>query len=206
MTPTPATDTPLPHDPVSDRVLGPVLAPLGRAVAGVVPGVVLPLAGLAAAVLALATLMAGSRGVGGVAILLAALFDVAGASVRRPGAGGRFAAVIDGVADRYADTAILAGMAAWSHAHEDLPVPLAIGFVALIGAISLAYATARTHASAGHHAARLLFSWAGRDIWMLIAAAGVFSGQVYWALVLLALLPNAAVLWALLRLPALMRD
>ena len=203
------------HDPVRDRLLGPLVAPVGRAVARLTPPAVLPLLGLGAAAGALGALLAGANLAGGVLVLLAGLLDVAGATAmsgqavtQNRGAGapaeadtrGGVWGVVDGVADRYADTLILAGMAAWSHTHEDYPAPLGLGFAALIGSVVLSYALARVQASAGR-AATALFAWAGRDVRLVVAALGAVSGQVYIALVILLVLTIAPVAWALLRLP-----
>jgi archaetidylinositol phosphate synthase len=190
------------HEPAHDRVFGPLTAPSGRMLAGALPAGVLALAGVAAAGGAFAAFLADQNVLAGVLVLLAGLLDTTGAT-RQSGGFGR---VLDGVADRYADTLLLAGMAVWSHRHEDWPGPLAVGFAALIGAVALSYMTARVQASAGRDAAIHLFAWTGRDVRILVAAAGAISGQVYWALVLLAVLTHVPVVWALARLRGLMRD
>ncbi len=188
------------HAPARDRLLAPLAAPLGRALAGAAPPAALSLAGLAAAVGAFTLLLAGYNLPAGVLILLAALLDAAAA------AGGRaatFGGVVDGVADRYADTLVLAGMAAWAQVHEGWPAPLAVGFVAVIGAVVLGYAVARVQASAGREAAAVL-AWTGRDLRLVIAAAGTLAGAAWWALVVLAVVALTAVLWALIRLRTLL--
>lgn len=188
------------HDPTPDRLLGPLTAPLGRAAARALPGGVPSLAGVIAAGAALAAFLAGANVVAGLLVLAAGLLDAVGASApAKGGPAGRFGAVVDGVADHYADTLMLAGMAAWSHAHEHHPAPLAAGFAALIGTLALCYMTARVQASAGRQAAPL-FRWTGRDTRTLVAAAGALTGQVYVALVVLSLLTHLPVAWALARL------
>src|SRR5437870_6419642 len=119
------------HEPATDRLLGPLLAPVVRVADGRVSPAALSVAGAIAAGLALAALAAGANLAGGLLILLAALLDAAGATMR---AGG-FAAVLDGLCDRYADALIVAGLAVWSHAHEERAAPLAAGFVALAGVL-----------------------------------------------------------------------
>jgi archaetidylinositol phosphate synthase len=183
------------HEPARDRILGRLLAPVGRTIGQRLPAGALSLAATAVAGGALAAFLTGENVVAGLLVLLAGLLDTAGAARR----GGGFGSVLDGVSDRYADTLILAGMAAWSHAHERHPAPLAAGFVALIGALSLSYVTARVQASAGH-AAAALFTWTGRDARVLVAAAGALTGQVYWALIVLAVMTHVPVAWALVRL------
>jgi hypothetical protein len=194
------------HAPARDRLLGPPVAPLGRVLGRFAPGAVWSLAALAAAAGAGAALLAGARVGGGLLILLAAVLAAAapaadaarGTDRHPPGRGG--GAVTDAVADLYADTLILAGMAAWSHAHERLPAPLAAGFLALAGTLVLAYTAARVQASAGAPAAARLFAWTGRDLRLLVAAAGTLTGLVYAALVALAALSLLPVLWAIARL------
>lgn len=190
------------HEPAPDRLLGPLVAPLGRALAGAFPAGALSVVGVAAAAGAFAAFLTGGNVAAGLLVLLAGVLDVAGTAR----AGARLGKVVDGVADRYADTLILAGMAVWSHQHEDFPGPLAVGFMALIGAVALSYMTARLHASAGQEAAMQLFAWTGRDVRLLLAALGALSGQVYWALVLLAVLTHVPAVWALVRLRGMMRD
>ncbi|MFN8558348.1 MAG: CDP-alcohol phosphatidyltransferase family protein [Dehalococcoidia bacterium] len=194
------------HEPARDRLLGPLTNGLGRALTRRVPPAALSLGALLAAAGAFAVLLLDAPLRAGLLILLAAALDAAGAAAERAGGAVRpFGSVVDGVADRLGDTFILAGMAVWSHRHEAYPGPLAVGFAALIGVIVLAYAVARVRASGGREAARV-FGWAGRDLRLLVLAAGALTGQVYWALALVALLANGAVFWALLalrgRLPA----
>ncbi len=190
------------HDPAPDRLLGPLTAPLRGALRRSLPPELLPLAGLALAAAALAALTSGASLLGGLLILLSALADAAGSALpacARP-ARWRIAAVIDGVADRYADLCILGGLGAWSLAHEDWPAPLLVAFTALVGELALAYTCARVQASAGTEAARRLFWWAGRDLRLLVAALGALTGQIWLALVVLAAVTHAAVAWGLVRL------
>ena len=186
------------HDPAQDRLLGPLTAPARRVLERFVSPATLPILGMAAASAALAAFLTGAHGAAGVLVLLAGLLDAAAGSAEARRAG--FGAVVGGVADRYADTLILAGMAAWSQAHEERPAPLAVGFAALVGALALSYMVARVQASAGRDTAGALFAWTGRDVRMLVAAVGALAGQVYIALVVLALLTHLPVAWALLRL------
>jgi phosphatidylglycerophosphate synthase len=189
------------HDPAPDRLLVLVLTPL-RAPLARVPPVALPPTALAAATGALVALALGTRLLGGFLILLTALLDAAGALPSRCGqtAARRIAAVIDGVADRYADLCILGGLGAWSLAHEDGPAPLLVAFTALVGELALAYTCTRVQASVGATAAHRLFWWAGRDLRLLVAALAAVTGQVWWALVLLATVTHATVAWGLVRL------
>jgi phosphatidylglycerophosphate synthase len=188
------------HEPARDRVLGPLVAPLGRVLAERLPAWAAAAAGMLVAAGALAAFLAGNNVVAGLLVLAAGLLDAAGALRRREGTG----IVLDGMADRYADTLILAGMAAWSHSHESRPAAPAVAFAALAGVVVLSYMVARVRASAGPDAVAL-FSWTGRDVRVLVAAAGALTGQVYVALLLLCVLTHGPVLWALLRLRTLLR-
>ena len=96
--------------------------------------------------------------------------------------------------------ALIAAGAAWARAHQDLPAPLAVGFLAFGGALLLGYARARIRASAGLDLADGPWGLASREVRLLALAVGALSGQVYWALVIVAVLSNAAVLGHLGRL------
>lgn len=190
------------HDPAPDRLLAVVAAPVARGLAAFLPAAGFSLVSLLLAGGAFLALLSGAHLVAALLILLAALTDAGGGSVGRARS---FGAVLDGVADRYADTLILAGMAAWSYRHEEHPAPLAVGFVALMGAVALGYAGARVQASTGQRAGRF-FAWTGRDARLLVAAAGAALGQAYWSLVLLALLANLPVAWMLVRLRGVLAE
>ena len=187
------------HAPAPDRLLAPLGRLLDRVLGSVLPPAAISLLSLAAAAGALGAFLRDLRVAAGVLIALAAMLDAAAemGSRRRPVG---FGAVVDGLADRYADLCVLAGMAVWSHRHEGSSAPLAIGFAALIGTLALSYTAARVQASVGRAVADSLFAWTGRDARMLLAAAGALVGQVDAALALLALLTHLPVLWALLRL------
>jgi len=189
------------HDPVPDRSLVPLLAPL-RAPLIRLPPVVLPLVALAAASGALAMLVLGWHHPGGLLILLTALLHAARTVSGRfdQSAHRRVAVVIAAIADRYADLCILGGLGAWSLRHEHRPAPLAVAFLALAGELVLAYAGARVRASAGADAARHLFRHEGRGWRLLLTALGALTGQAWLALVALAVLTHARVAWALVRL------
>ncbi len=189
------------HDPAPDRLLALVLAPLHAPLAHVPPAA-LPLTALVAATGALVALALGAHLLGGFLILLTALLDASGALPSRcdQTASRRIAAVVDGVADRYADLCILGGLGAWSLAHEDWPAPLLVAFIALVGELALAYTRTRVQASVGTEAAHRLFWWAGRDIRLLVAALAALTGQVWLALVVLAAVTHATVAWGLVRL------
>lgn len=213
------------HDPVPDRLLGPLARPL----VGRVPPMALTLLSLGAAAVAFAAFVAEYRFVAGVLILLAALLDAGTVAPRsdpspdlsqqgRDAGGGpaseargwgparAVALALDTLADRYADTLIFAGMAVWAQGQDAGPAPLALGFAAAAGALGFGYGVVRVWASAGLGPAALLFGPLGRDLCLLVAAAGALTGIVYPALVVLAVAGNLPVFVALARLPAYLRD
>jgi phosphatidylglycerophosphate synthase len=125
---------------------------------------------------------------------------VDGDLARRTGRTSRFGGVLDAVLDRYADAAIIAGMAWWALHHEGYPGSALVGIAALTGAFSVSYSRARAEASAGIPLSPGFFGLASRDVRLFLAAIGCVVGQVYATLVLIAVLSNATVLWRLLYL------
>ncbi len=189
------------HDPAPDRLLARPAAWIAGALPARVAPVVLSLLGLTAALAALAALLADARTAGGALIVVAALCDAVADASSRTRHGG-FAAIVDGLADRYGDLCIIGAMAAWSHAHDGPAGTPAIALAALTGTMVLGYMSARVHASAGGATARTLFGGTGRDARLILAAAGVLTGQVYPSLIALALVTNIPVCVALVRLRA----
>lgn len=253
------------HDPVPDRLLGPVARPL----LGRMSLLALTMLSLAAAGAAFAAFILEQRLVAGLLILVAAVIDAGGVlgwspppgrmaltprpppptgpdaigmqeegrsvvaadqvpqpspwigggqpeggvgaigaegGVRATRATGTLALAIDTVTDRYADVLIFAGMAVWARGQDAGPAPLAVGFAAAAGSLGFAYGVVRTWASAGHGPAGTLFGWLGRDLRLLVAAAGALTGLVYPALLVLAIAGNLPVFAALARLPVYLRD
>jgi len=128
------------------------------------------------------------------AIQASSIIDgVDGDLARLTGRSSRFGAIFDAVLDRYADAAIIGGMAWWAHKHEGYPGALALGLVALTGAFAVSYSRARAEASAGVTLGSDLLGVATRDVRLLIASAGCLLGQVYWSLALIAVITHATV-------------
>lgn len=131
----------------------------------------------------------------GLAIHLSSITDgVDGDLARRTGRSTHFGAIYDAVLDRYADAAIIGGMAWWANEHEGRPGALLLGLVALTGAYAVSYSRARAEASAGIDLTTSLFGLASRDVRLLIAAVGCLLAQVYWALALIGILSHLTVL------------
>ncbi len=115
----------------------------------------------------------------------------------------RFGGVFDAVLDRYADAAIVAGMACYAHRYEDWPQPALVGIIAVVGFLLVSYSRARLETAAGREVAAELLGVASRDVRLLVLAAGALFGQCWWALVLMAALSYATIAWRLWRFHAL---
>lgn len=95
---------------------------------------------------------------------------------------------------------ITVSVAIWIRRHQDLPGPLAVGFIALAGGVMLAYARTRILASAGRDLADGPYGIAAREVRLLVIALSLALGQPYWGLVAAAALAHGAVLGHLARL------
>jgi hypothetical protein len=99
-----------------------------------------------------------------------------------------------------AEGAVIVASAVWVHRREGDPGPLAIGYLALAGALLLGYARLRIRASAGVDIPDGPYGIASREVRLLALAVGMLAGEVYWAMVLVAVLAHAAVVLHLVRL------
>jgi phosphatidylglycerophosphate synthase len=127
---------------------------------------------------------------------------VDGDLARLTGSSTRFGAILDAVLDRYADAAILGGMAWWASRHEPLAGALVLGLIALTGAFAISYTRARAEATAGVRLNAELLGVATRDVRLLIAALACLTGLVYWGLAIIAAVTHLTVarrLWLLKR-------
>jgi phosphatidylglycerophosphate synthase len=156
---------------------------------------------------ALALLAAGRNIEAGVLIQASSVVDGAdGDLARAKGLASRFGALFDAVLDRYADAAVIGGLAWWAAAHQDRPAPLMAGFCALAGALAVSYSRARLEHEGGRDVAGALLGLASRDVRMLMLAIGAIAGQAYWALAAVAGLSWATVLWRLVSARQAMED
>lgn len=178
-----------------------VLRPAARALAGTPapPGVVTVLLAMFACG-AGAALADGRVAAGGAAIAMTTLLAALPGELARQGKPGTpFGNVLQAVAGRYAEAAILAGMTVHAVRFEDWPRPEVIGGLALAASLTVAYAAARIGASLGQgrgSPAPVSFLEAQETRWA-IAAVGAFSGQCYWALVAIAAAGGLATTWRL---------
>ena len=123
---------------------------------------------------------------------------VDGDLARLKGMATRFGGFFDAVLDRYADVAILGGLAYWSLEFEDRgPAELlaAVSLLAVAGTFMVSYTRARAEASLGGGFPGLAGSLASRDARLLLIAVGAVLGQALATLILLAVLTNAVVVW-----------
>lgn len=156
------------------------------------------LAALLVAIAAAALLLAGRNIEAGILIQASSVVDgVDGDLARAKAMASTFGGLFDAVLDRYADAAIVAGMAWWAHEREDWPAPLLLGFVAAVGAIMVSYSRARLETEGGREAASELLGVASRDVRLLALAAGAIAGQCWWALALVGGASYATVAWRL---------
>ena len=114
-----------------------------------------------------------------------------------------FGGFFDAVLDRYADVAILAGLAYWSIESEEWVSPtlvVAVGLLAIVGALLVSYTRARVEASMGISSGissgisfpGLAGALATRDARLLAVMIGAVAGQAFATL---ALLTHALVVW-----------
>lgn len=110
----------------------------------------------------------------------------------------RFGGLFDAVLDRYADAAVIGGLAWWAASREPWRAPHVIGMCALVGALVVSYSRARLEHEGGRDVAGALLGLASRDVRILVLAIGAAVGQAYWTLAAVAALSWATVLWRLL--------
>ena len=105
---------------------------------------------------------------------------------------------LDAVLDRYADVAILGGLAYWSFEYENGTSPALVAVVALlaiVGALMVSYTRARAEASLGIAFHGVAGSLASRDARLFLIMVGAVLGQALATLALIAVLTNAVVIW-----------
>jgi len=180
---------------VNRRVSVPVARLLART--PVSPNQVSVLAALLAGAAAL-LLVAGRNIEAGVLIQASSIVDgVDGDLARAKAMATRFGGAFDAVLDRYADAAIVAGLAWYAHEYESLPGPALLGLAAIVGFMMVSYSRARLEAEGGRDVVSGLPGIAGRDVRLLVLAVGAAAGQTWPALAVMAALSYATVAWRL---------
>jgi phosphatidylglycerophosphate synthase len=122
---------------------------------------------------------------------------VDGDLARLQGTSSRFGAVFDAVLDRYADAAIVGGMAwyAWAHPESSGPAPLVVGIATLTAFLMVSYSRARFEEAGFGAVLSGAAMFASRDVRLLLAAAGSAAGQAYWTMVFLGAVAALVVSW-----------
>lgn len=151
------------------------------------------------AVFSFVSLIMGQNILGGILIHLSSVADgVDGSLARLKGMTSVFGGFLDSVLDRYADALIVLGMILWSRSHESYPGIWLVGFLALIGILSVSYTRARIDPEHRLLFDRGLASIASRDIRLFLMMLGSVAGQVYFSLATIAILTNLVVFYRLL--------
>ena len=105
-----------------------------------------------------------------------------------------------------AEGAVIVAAAVWAQRHDSGDGPLAVGYLALAGALLLGYARTRIRASSGSDVPDGPYGIASREVRLLVIAAGILAGAVYWPLVLVAVLAHASVIGHLIRIRVVLKD
>ncbi|GAI01485.1 unnamed protein product [marine sediment metagenome] len=135
---------------------------------------------------------------GGILAQLCSIADgIDGSLARLKGMASVFGSFLDSVLDRYADALIVLGMTLWSLSYEGYPQVWLVGFLAIVGTLSVSYTRARIDPEHRLIFDRGLPSIASRDIRLFLIMLGGISGQVYFCLLAIAILTNLVVFYRL---------
>jgi len=150
------------------------------------------------AALSFASFVLGYNILGGILAQLSSIADgIDGSLARLKGITSAFGGFLDSVLDRYADALIVLGMTLWSLFHESYPQIWLVGFLAIVGTLSLSYTRARIDPKHRVIFDKGLLSIASRDIRLFLVMLGGVTGQVYFCLLLIAILTNLLVFYRL---------
>ena len=150
------------------------------------------------ATLSFASFVLGYNILGGILAQLSSIADgIDGSLARLKGMASVFGSFLDSVLDRYADALIVLGMTLWSLSHEGYPQVWLVGFLAIIGTLSVSYTRARIDPEHRLIFDRGLPSIASRDIRLFLIMLGGIIGQVYFCLLAIAILTNLVVFYRL---------
>jgi phosphatidylglycerophosphate synthase len=154
---------------------------------------------LAIAVLSFVSFTVGQNIVGGILAQLSSVADgIDGGLARLKGTTSSFGGFLDSVLDRYADALIVLGMTLWSLAHESYAGIWLVGFLAIVGILSVSYTRARIDPQHRPLFDRGLSSIASRDIRLFLVMLGGIAGQVYLCLLAIAISTNVVVFYRLI--------
>ncbi len=150
------------------------------------------------AVLSFVSFALGYNILGGILVQLSSIADgIDGSLARLKGMTSAFGGFLDSVLDRYADALIVLGMVLWSLPRESYPGIWLVGFLAIVGTLSLSYTRARIDPEQRLIFDKGLASIASRDIRLFLIMLGGLSGQVYFCLLAIAILTNLVVFYRL---------
>ena len=150
------------------------------------------------AALSFASFVLGYNILGGILAQLSSIADgIDGSLARLKGMASVFGSFLDSVLDRYADALIVLGMTLWALSHEGYPLVWLVGFLAIVGTLSVSYTRARIDPEHRLIFDRGLPSIASRDIRLFLIMLGGISGQVYFCLLAIAILTNLVVFYRL---------
>jgi len=150
------------------------------------------------AALSFASFVMGYNILGGILAQLSSIADgIDGSLARLKGMSSAFGSFLDSVLDRYADALIVLGMTLWALSHEGYPLVWLVGFLAIVGTLSVSYTRASVDPEHRLIFDRGLPSIASRDIRLFLIMLGGISGQVYFCLLAIAILTNLVVFYRL---------
>jgi len=151
------------------------------------------------AALSFTSFVMGYNILGGILAQLSSIADgIDGSLARLKGMSSAFGSFLDSVLDRYADALIVLGMTLWALSHEGYPQVWLVGFLAIVGTLSVSYTRARVDPEHRLIFDRGLPSIASRDIRLFLIMLGGISGQVYFCLLAIAILTNLVVFYRLI--------
>jgi len=161
------------------RITDPVVRILSKS--GITPNA-LTFINLALNIVAAYVIATGHFLLGGVLVLVAGLFDLLdGALARFTKQTTRFGAILDSVADRISEAAILCGLLIWYIPQEEASLEIVLIFVVLIGSFLVSYIRARAE-GLGWQCQVGLFTRAER---VIVLAIGLLINQIFIALCVL---------------------
>jgi len=161
------------------RITAPVVRILSKS--GITPNA-LTFINLALNIVAAYVIATGHFLLGGVLVLVAGLFDLLdGALARFTKQTTRFGAILDSVADRISEAAILCGLLIWYIPQEEASLEIVLIFVVLIGSFLISYIRARAE-GLGWQCQVGLFTRAER---VIVLAIGLLINQIFIALCVL---------------------
>jgi CDP-diacylglycerol--glycerol-3-phosphate 3-phosphatidyltransferase len=164
---------------LAHRITDPIVGILSKS--GITPNA-LTLINLALNIAAASIIATGHFLIGGILVLVAGLFDILdGALARFTKQTTRFGAILDSVADRISEAAILCGLLIWYIPQEGASLEIVLIFVVLIGSFLVSYIRARAE-GLGWQCQVGLFTRAER---VIVLAIGLLINQIFIVLCVL---------------------